>query len=598
MVHRNVRRPAWVPLAIHLALTVLVIVLGLVLLPLWHVRVNIDKLTSVSLEERERALNFVVRRAGRDQRVLDGAVGQLLEVKDNANFLQIVNALDRARQWRRPPIPNAAWLRWLGVLVSEADAPSRVSAAYLAGQLNDLADGPAVHGLLKALLADTDPQVRSEALTAAALLAGAARDTAPYLAVIANSTTAGDSDTAAQTWIMRGLLGDRSGTAEHVDWLAGQPEVVAARLWAMVYANPDRPQPAIDALQNPEAPDSVRAMAAYCLHMSTSSSAQQALSAWVARGFDAASEADTLIAWRAVLGAAGAAQPTYTQQQIIQGLEHPRSQPIALAALYRGLAPPQPFLDSLGRGGFSQSPLSPVPLLALLEGLPVGRFDVPIPPDTPDLARIAAFTVTKTPDPQDLYDALASDEPTLRDLACVAAMDRLTRPQLDNLAASLLNDFSDNAKRSGGILAGLTGLRTELLEKKARYEDIWPVRQVLRLGLWMQGRLPDMDTAVEAMLTRDDLPTTTVLLAMLHRGRADAWDYLFSSTGQLHLDLIELLDQHRWWLVLKRYLPEGAPPLWVWADAELEAFQLDVLRSWYLLNRRKLLNGATVTVGE
>ncbi len=82
---------------------------------------------------------------------------------------------------------------------------------------------------------------------------------------------------------------------------------------------------------------------------------------------------------------------------------------------------------------------------------------------------------------------------------------------------------------------------------------------------------------------------TTVLLAMLHRGgdaRRRALDFLFNPRGEPVLDLIELFDRLRWWHVVRRYLPEPLAeraPFWVWADEELEAFQLDVLRDGYLL---------------
>ena len=51
---------------------------------------------------------------------------------------------------------------------------------------------------------------------------------------------------------------------------------------------------------------------------------------------------------------------------------------------------------------------------------------------------------------------------------------------------------------------------------------------------------------------------------------------------------MELFEHYRWWEVMRAYLPGSAPPFWVWADRELQLFQLDVLRDWYLINRHKL----------
>src|SRR5690606_15634905 len=135
--------------------------------------------------------------------------------------------------------------------------------------------------------------------------------------------------------------------------------------------------------------------------------------------------------------------------------------------------------------------------------------------------------VTGDLNPQDLESLLSADEPTLRDLACVTAARRLTPQQQAQLIEAMLNSYSDHAKMSGAILAGLTGLQPELLVKKARDEDMWAVQQMLRLGLWMQGQtvtdpegnVIDMDSVCMAMLTREDLPITSVLLGMMFKGR-------------------------------------------------------------------------------
>jgi hypothetical protein len=97
-----------------------------------------------------------------------------------------------------------------------------------------------------------------------------------------------------------------------------------------------------------------------------------------------------------------------------------------------------------------------------------------------------------------------------------------------------------------------------------------------------------MDELASGLLLRPDLPTTTILLAMLANGRTAALDYLLNPAGEEHLPLAQLFDQSRWWYVLRRFLPTDAPPFWVWADADLERFQIDVLRDWYLLNRHKI----------
>jgi hypothetical protein len=128
-----------------------------------------------------------------------------------------------------------------------------------------------------------------------------------------------------------------------------------------------------------------------------------------------------------------------------------------------------------------------------------------------------------------------------------------------------------------------------LLAEREVVEDIWTVAMVQRLGLWMAGDDTAIDIPATSLLTRSDLPKTTIILAMLHRKDYAALNALLNPRGETGFDLVELLDQSRWWWVLSRYLPDDAPPVWVWADSDLEQFQIDVLRDWYLTHRQRLL---------
>ena len=135
------------------------------------------------------------------------------------------------------------------------------------------------------------------------------------------------------------------------------------------------------------------------------------------------------------------------------------------------------------------------------------------------------------------------------------------------------------------MLAGLTGLQAELLRDRANSEDQWHVQTIMRLGLWMQGQEPSFEAEMPALLTRDDLPATTLLLALLHMDRLGALDRLLAPQREPSVDLVELFDRWRWWVVVEGYLPEDAPPFWVWADPQLQQFQVDVLRDWWLIRR-------------
>jgi len=585
MTYPPPRRLNWLPLAIHLVITAGVIIIGVSLVPRWNIHIHLNKLTDSLPKERERGLNYVIHHAAHNPKVLIGAIDRL-SVPDPTNFLQIVSALDHAGQWKRPIIPNAPWLRWLSAIAQDHSPEARTNAAYFAAGLADLADNPQLLVILKRLISDTAPEVRSETLKTIVQLSGASADRSHYKKLLRLVAADPMPTIARQAWIVLGLLDDPPQKDAPIRWRSTPPPVAQAALWASHRVHTKPSAPFIDAINDPSIDPTVAAMAVYCLHFHQTESSQKILARLVQHTSQPIPDAQQLIIWRAVLGTRHTPDPPFTTEQAAQALDDPLRRPLALAALYRGLFPVQPqlklFLDTSGKHTIAS--------LAVLEGLPVGQYTIPLTPDMPDMLRLAAIAVTQNPNPEDLFDLFASDASTLRDLACIVARDRFSTDQLTKLTASLLHDFNDNAKCSGAILSGLTGLQTKLLDKKARDEDIWSVQQILKLGLWMQGREPDMKKLAPGLLSRGDLPTTTILLAMLHRNHPMALEYLFNPPGEESTDLIEWLDQHRWWRVLQRYLPKDAPPFWVWADPDLEQFQIDVLRNWYLLNRHKLLS--------
>ncbi len=577
---------------VHLTITVIFMIVGVVLVPRWYTHSQLNKLTATTLDERELGLNYIIQRAGSDPRVLQGTIDRL-GVEDPINFLQIVNALDRAGKWSRPPIPDDPWLRWLKTLATDANPNSRINAAQLLEQLTDLAGNGRVVDLIETCLGDKDEQVRYQALITAARLVLDATNRATYEALFVKAAADPSQLIARQAWIMLGLLGAADDT--QIDWRRQPPEVSQAALWALLKSNPNHPGPALEVLADPLADLSLRAMAAYALHLSPTANAQSALGKLATTPAHQITPENRTAVWHAILGLSDeTAAQLATGDSLVTTLEShaelnaPLLEPVILARLYRGWGIDAEHIEQQLAAylGNPQYP-HPLALLAVIEGLPVGQYNIAIPSDAPDMLRLAAVAVTKDPQPSDLRPLFVSETSTLRDLACVVAAQRFSPQQHDQLVAELLNDFNDDAKRSGAILAGLTGAQRDLLAKKAHDEDIWSVQQILRLGLWMQGQHPEMKHLAPGLLTRDDLPTTTILLAMLHRGHNGAWEYLFNPRGDQPFDLVELLDQHRWWHVLAQYIPEldrDDLPFWYWGDVDLEQFQIDVLTSWYALN--------------
>ncbi len=573
----------WLPLTIHAVMTIGVIVGGIKMVPYWHRKHMIGKLTDPSIKDRERALNYVIHRVNRDERVLAGVIEQLAAA-DQTPFLQTVNALDRAGQWRRPPIPDPLWLRWLQTLCDEQSPDARLNAIHFVTKLVDLAANDTVHHILRRLLTDVNDEVRYLAVLAVGQLLGNVEDPTAYKNMLVTATGDPDPTVARHAWLILGLLPSHSGVT--ANWRHHQVSVAEAILWAAVKTNPDQPAPAIEVLNDPQADPAVRAMAAYCLHLSRTRPADDALSSWIRPPDMFVKPSDQMIRWRAILASIDSSNGSITSKVIPMQLDQLSTQPLVLSTLYRGLLPAEALrqFETVRRE-------YPTAWLAALEGSTVGERHFPIDPDMPEMLRLATVAVTRAPKPVDLHDLFTSDASTMRDLACVVAQDRFSDQQLSRLIESLLHDFNDLAKQSGAILAGLTGQHTILLRAKTRDEDIWSVQQIMKLGLWMQGHLPEMDRLAPGLLTRQDLPTTTILLAMLDRCHPIAWDHLFNPRGQIPSDLLELLDHYRWWRVLERYLPRigtDPPPFWIWADASLQQFQLDVLRDWYLLHRSRL----------
>ncbi len=371
-------------------------------------------------------------------------------------------------------------------------------AAQLAATLPSYADDTTLRNVLDRLIDDPEADVRFNAMAAAAELHGAAGEPVFYERLIATRTKDAEAKIARHAWIdpAEGFV---------ADWRAAPPQVAEAILWAATRTNPDRPSAALAALTDTTVDPRVRAAAAYALSQSDSAEAVAALLAVVAQEPERVPVEALPIVWRALLGLP---RPDLTRVPLTPlelamapwaddpGAGSPR-EPLAAAAVYR-----------FGIAGELSRPRSDdfavLVRLATVEGQTDASMEWPIVNQTPDLLRVMTTAVARTPNPAAMRGPLASAEPSLRDLAAVVAADRLTDEQNAALIDDLFNDYADSAKRGGAILAGLTGLRTDALRQWAAFEDDWATQQVLRLGLWMQGELPELDETVDGLVLRDD----------------------------------------------------------------------------------------------
>ncbi len=187
---------------------------------------------------------------------------------------------------------------------------------------------------------------------------------------------------------------------------------------------------------------------------------------------------------------------------------------------------------------------------------------------------------------------LLSPQAPLRDVGCVLAVRDLEAGALDSLVADLLRDMNDQAKMSGPILAGLTGLHLDLLHRRQRFENDWEIGKVILLGQQMCGEGMVGD-APPATMAYSDAPRSTVILAMLHRMGPGGLEVLLNPRGEPPADLPELMEDYGWWRVLNQYLPADAPRWHPGADATQQRLQTDMLRDWYLVHRHRFLADRT-----
>ena len=187
MKKRVLPHPGWLALSVVLVLSALVPI-AYVVTPHVDRYLRLEKLTSADIGERELALNYVIRRAGEDPAVAAGRCARLGAARDDETFLQIASALDRAGVWRRGTATDDHWLRWIDILSRDDTETARVMAAQLVATMYAAADDPRVRDVLERLADDPLPDVRFNAMAAAAELRGAADDPVFYERLIAART--------------------------------------------------------------------------------------------------------------------------------------------------------------------------------------------------------------------------------------------------------------------------------------------------------------------------------------------------------------------------------------------------------------------------
>ncbi len=139
---------------------------------------QLRNLTAEDPGDRQRALGYVVVHMD-NPAVFAGAVAALSGANE-ANFLQIVDALQSAGRWRRPDVPDQAYLRWLSINAESPNHEAPIRSAQRLAELPDLADDEQLITILDKLSKHDNADVRYNALCAAAALCLSAEHHEPY----------------------------------------------------------------------------------------------------------------------------------------------------------------------------------------------------------------------------------------------------------------------------------------------------------------------------------------------------------------------------------------------------------------------------------
>ncbi len=531
----------------------------------------------------------------------------ILQTADRASVDHLIAVLRRFGQWDSRF--GQPWLddlnRRLDDYADDADARAMVAVdlGEAGWRRNELVKSSAFGRTLDRLRADGEAVVRYNALKALAATGratvndyvAAADDDEPAVAKLAwllAGLAAGGEDTAPNTGEATALPG-----AAEVERLS--PSVGQTYLWADARFNAPRHGVAYAIATDADAPEALRAFAPYVLGLSRQPDTQRLLRWIITEAHPPGADAPRfgrLGRWRAILAIdphiAGSAGATITALGAFyaEAPDTEAADPLAAAAASRLMplfATDERVREAIGPIAWTGRPGRPWRELAVYAGLPRRWGKLAATAAMPDLVRVHAVRAMGEPAMDDLFPAFGSDKPGVRHLACIAAIERFEPRLCHETAAQLLREYRDESRMSGALLAAVSKTDPQLLRDRLEHETVWVVRQHLLLGLMMMGERDDFAAQAIGLLSRPAMPQSTVLWAMMHHGEIAALDSLFTPFGADSGYARRQLDEQRFAVLLQRYVP-AAPRFDVWADVRLGQFQVDIMRTWYLVQRPAL----------
>lgn len=561
----------------------IVMALGGAYRPAIEHHIQLRRLMSDDFAAQRRAETYFATQL-RDDEALRERMKRWVTDAEGDKAARLIAVVKQAGLWG--PGFGRKWFSEVSDRLSNPDPAVRVRALHDLARLN-WAEGPSwdtdsacanmieLQYMVSASAMLSDPHVQYNTLLAAATLKHPVGKR-----VIRQATHDDDPTIARHAWIMIGLS-DHAMPFDLPETLHDQPPSVAeAALFAAAMRNVDDVEWLMRNLQHPQLSDDVRDFLPYIAHCARGPWRESIVDWLRAQPVEPGPDTERLI-WRMAL-----ADPLQERGRELAASLPDHDAIGAAVASWRTIRN-----DELPDFTWRDDPAHELTALAQLQSLPVAGATVPLAGDLPDLARLYAVRGSSQSTPLDLLPVFASDQPTLRDVACHIAIQRFSRDGCDALILELLGSYDDPSRTAGAVLAGLTGTTNpkirEIIRRRAARDTVWLVQQHNRLAMMMLGEAPDFADTARLMMDRDDVPRTTLIMALLHVGRLDALDWLINPLGEPPVKLRLLFDQLRWWEVLSIYLPQ-APEFWVWADPQLQDFQVDVIRDWYLMQRGHL----------
>ena len=561
-----------------------------------------------------------------------------LTLNDDAELLAVVDLLDARLLWSKAWAPLELWVRWLGVLATSQSELTQAQTAKRLGELPKAVDDPRISEALSVLSQSGYDTVRNVVLNAAAGYGAIAADPTNYEQIIFKLGQDTNPTIARRAWMIVGHLKPFSGFA--VNWQDADPFIAEAMLWAAVKTNPESPTSAIAAtisskLQRQGLLALHEANGLTLLELQTNRKAGDLIGQ---SDFD---QPDFVAAWRAILALqpdAGFQDYWYEhlelgRKTVISPIwDKTHRQAYKQGVLNRYLATTYRYNEVFRHEDIEWNRVEQALAdLAAIEGRIFANSNANhlTPPHSIYAELVAGAAGIYSADLDALIGQLPLDQPGLLDLFTLA----LTHAEPEVLSRFIRSTHSQMvpmaalaSAMNGTQLQLVTGVHANFLRKHpdltdeqiramtdAELSDLGLSRidalpalldaassappsanrsaetKLLKLALWMRGDLgDDFTSAAEAMLFDDELPTSTVLMCLLHMKRPVALDYLFGDLVTPRPDLHKLLIQERYWHVFRRFIDTSELTLWLWGDPEAQAFQLEAMKQWYAANRWKI----------